>query len=154
MRIRIRWICNWFASWIRIWIHKFWITDPDPFYLSRNLRKKFNILSFLMIYYFFYIIFFSLGTKMSEMDPDPAGCVINWPPGSGISQDDGSRGSGWNIYGSATLVYSNRPTYSSWVRIRKPTGVVSVRNFLNKESIPWSCLWTWSHKTHNNTLIC
>ncbi len=34
--------------------------------------------------------FFSLATKMSRYDLDPAGSVINWPPGSAI-QDYRSR---------------------------------------------------------------
>jgi hypothetical protein len=33
-------------------------------------------------------IFSSMVTKMSRSDPDPAGSVINWPPGSGFLIQD------------------------------------------------------------------
>jgi hypothetical protein len=46
-----------------------------------------------MIYYHFDKIFFSMATKLSRKDPDPAGPVINLP-----------RGSERNIYGSGTLL--------------------------------------------------
>jgi hypothetical protein len=46
-----------------------------------------------MIYYLVLYLttyFFSVGTKMSRLDPDPAGSVFNWPPGSvSVSQDYG-----------------------------------------------------------------
>jgi hypothetical protein len=42
-------------------------------------------------------IFFSMATKMSKLDPDPAGSEINLPPCFGSER---------NIYGSRTLLYT------------------------------------------------
>jgi hypothetical protein len=49
-----------------------------------------------MIYYQFDKIILSMTTKMSREDPDPAGSVIIWHPGSGsVTQGLRIQGSGY-----------------------------------------------------------
>jgi hypothetical protein len=60
-----------------------------------------------MIYYLFDNILFSVTTKMSRQDQDPAGSVMNWPHGFGSviqnyrSTDPDPK---INFYGSTTLI--------------------------------------------------
>ncbi len=71
-----------------------------------------------------YDIFFPIATKMVRTDPDPAGSLINWPPGSGsrsVSQDYGPADpdpSEINIYGSTTLL-GREEAYSKYLDERK-----------------------------------
>jgi len=56
----------------------------------RNLRKRINILSFLMIKYLFYDIFCFIGHKNVQLGSGSGRCLGNWRPGSGsesLSQD-------------------------------------------------------------------
>jgi hypothetical protein len=70
--------------------------DPVPYYqrfkeITTKALRTYLTTNFLM------------ATKISRWDPDPAGSVINWSPGTGsVLQDNGS-GSRRNIYGSTTL---------------------------------------------------
>ncbi len=100
----------------RIRIQKFWITDmdpdpaTDPYCLSqiwRNFWKTLNILSFCYTTYLT-TYYFSLGTKKSRQEPDPARSEINLLPGSGsgsVSQNyDSADRIRKNIDETATMI--------------------------------------------------
>jgi hypothetical protein len=54
----------------------------DPYYLKEISYKN---LYFTIVNHFNLVgdILYSMATKMSRWDPDPAGSVNNWPSGSG-----------------------------------------------------------------------
>ncbi len=81
--------------------------DPQVFIKDLKIEKTlfFVILNDLLpVPSVFDNILFSMATKMTREDPDPAGSVINWPPGSRPTIQDSGSGSKRTIYRSTTLL--------------------------------------------------